>query len=164
MKTTPISVFFIFIAVGIISFSMIRGKLFEQNCSGYLMRAADANTVETAKGELQKAIVYLEEHELTRGNTSFFFNSPKNDIGFWYKNLKESERELSKIDSTTSSLEKTNVLMKLRETLIENTEKGDDVTMPERLAQYPNHALWSFLNTISALFLFILIAVYSIKK
>ena len=164
MKTTQILVFFIIISVGILSVSMIKGKLLEQNCTGYLMRAADANTVETAKGELQKVIVYLEEHELTRGNTSVFFNSPKNDIGFWYKNLKESEKELSKIDSTTSSLEKTNVLMKLRETLIDNGESGDEVTMPEGLSKYPNNILWYILNALSGLFLLILIPVYSYKK
>ena len=54
--------------------------------------------------------------------------------------------------------------MKLRETLIDNGESGDEVTMPEGLSKYPNNILWYILNALSGLFLLILIPVYSYKK
>ena len=38
---------------------------FEQNVSGHLKRAADANTVELAIQELKTAVEYLEAHQIT---------------------------------------------------------------------------------------------------
>ena len=73
------------------------------------------------------------------------------DIEFWYKNLKASESELLKVDITTSSLEKTNILMKLRETLLYNGKNGDSLTVPDGLSRYPNNAMWSILICFASL-------------
>lgn len=42
----------------------------KQNVSGFLKRAADANTIELANQELTKALDYLEANNLTSGYTS----------------------------------------------------------------------------------------------
>jgi len=123
----------------------------KQECTGYLKRAADANTVESATEQLQKSIHYLESNGLTNGYTSVLWQTPDEDIEFWYKNLKASESELLKVDSTTSSLEKTNLLMKLRETLIDNGEKGDKLTVPNGLSRYPNNGTWAIFLCLSFL-------------
>lgn len=128
----------------------------DQNCTGYLKRAADANTVETAKEQLQKSIKYLEENNLTSGYTSVLWKTPDEDIEFWYKNLKASESELLKVDSSTSSLEKTNLLMKLRETLLDNGEKGDNLTVPDGLSRYPSNAIWGVLSILSIVLVIVL--------
>lgn len=125
-----------------------------QNCTGYLKRAADANTVETAKEQLQKSTQYLEANGLTKGYTSVLWKTPDEDIGFWYKNLKASENVLSEIDSSASTLERTNVLMKLRETLMDNGEKSDKVTVPEGLSRYPNNVMWGLLMWFAVLITF----------
>jgi hypothetical protein len=122
-----------------------------QNCTGYLELAADANTIEIAKNQLQKSIQYLEQNNLTKGYTSILWKTPDEDIEFWYKNLKESYGELMKVDSTTSSVEKTNLLMKLRETLIDNGSKGDNITVPKGISRYPNNAMWSILICFASL-------------
>ena len=67
---------------------------FEMHCDQYLKRAADANTVELAKANLAKALKYIENNNLTDGVVSVFLKQPKNDIGFWYSNLKSSLDEL----------------------------------------------------------------------
>jgi hypothetical protein len=145
---------FILAFTGLFS-TLILGVLFfknvhlEQNCTGYLKRAADANTVETAQEQLQRAIYYLEENNITSGYTSVLWKTPDEDIHFWYKNLKQSEAELSKVDSTTSALEKTNLLMKLRETLLDNGKKGDNLTYPDGLSRYPNNSMWGVLLTFA---------------
>ncbi len=56
--------------------------------------------------------------------------------------------------TSESALERTNVLIKLRETLLD-TGKGTKVTVPDGLAIFPNNKLWAFLMTIAIFSLFI---------
>jgi hypothetical protein len=78
----------------------------EQECTGYLKRAADANTIELAASQLQKSTRYLEDNGITQGYTSILWRTPDEDIQFWYENLKDCERQLMNVTDTTSSLEK----------------------------------------------------------
>ncbi len=121
----------------------------KQNVTGYLKRAADANTIALANEELTKSIQYLEANNLTTGYTSILWKTPNEDINFWYRNLKASQSELSNLKSE-SALEKTNVLIKLRETLLDSG-KTSRVTVPEGLAFYPNNKLWAFLTLMAIL-------------
>lgn len=91
----------------------------------------------------------MEANSLTSGYTSILWRTPDEDIGFWYKNLKASQNELQNL-KPESVLEKTNVLMKLRETLVDTGEKSN-VTVPKGLAVYPNNLLWSVLLSIAIL-------------
>jgi len=122
---------------------------FSINCSGHLKRAADANTVETAKKELNTSLVYMENKGLTTGVVSIFLHQPKNDIGFWYENIKASRDELENITPNASQLEKTNVLMKLRETLLDSGEKSDSITCPNGITVYPMNVLFFLWGWIS---------------
>lgn len=144
MKTT-IGITLTIISALCIVFYSINSIKFNQNCSGFLKRAADANTVELALKELNKTIGYVEKNNLTTGYTSIMYNTPNEDIEFWYNNLKECQDELSKITSESSSLEKTNLLMKLRETLTDNGSEGTDLTIPDGLARYPDNISWGLL-------------------
>jgi len=137
--------------ISIFAITIIRDVSIDQNCTGYLKRAADANSVETARVQLQKATQYLEIHNLTSGYTSVLWKTPDEDVEFWYNNLKESEAELMRVDSTTSSLEKTNLLMKLRETLLDGGENGDKLTVPQGLSRYPNNLFWGVMLWLSGL-------------
>jgi hypothetical protein len=133
----------ILLSIFLFGFRISKSVVFKQNVTGYLKRAADANTIELAEIELSRVIRYLEEQELTTGNTSIFWDTPDNEIDFWYQNLKASQKELQNLDSD-SPLERTNVLMKLRETLVDTGEKTS-VTVPDGLSVYPNNGLWAFL-------------------
>jgi len=143
-----IGIVLLILALSIFGVVIVRSIQLRQNCTGYLKRAADANTVENAKEQLSIAISYLEAHNLISGYTSVLWKTPDEDIGFWYNNLKTSYEELSKVDSTTSALEKSNILMKLRETLIDNGEKGDSMTIPNGLSRYPHNLLFGVLMWI----------------
>ena len=83
------------------------GVIISQNVTGHLKNAADANTVELAEQELTIALNYLESNGLTEGYTSILYETPKDDITFWYRNLKASQEELRTL-SSSSSLERTN--------------------------------------------------------
>lgn len=139
------------LALSIFAIRITKSVSMKQNCTGYLKRAADANTVEIAKEQLQKSIQYLEANNITKGYTSVLWKTPDEDIEFWYKNLKASESELMKVDSTTASMEKTNLLMKLRETLLDNGEKGYNLTVPSGLSRYPNNGMWGVLTWLATL-------------
>jgi hypothetical protein len=138
-----IGVLLILISIVIFGFRISKGVELKQNVSGYLKRAADANTIKLANEELTRAIVYLESNNLTRGYTSVLWKTPDEDIDFWFRNLKASQSELENLKSE-SALEKTNVLIKLRETLLDTGEKTK-VTVPKGLSVYPNNKLWAIL-------------------
>ena len=118
-----------------------------------------------ANQELTKVIDYLEANNITEGYTSIFYETPNEDISFWYQNLKASQLELTNLQSE-SALEKTNVLMKLRETLVDNGEKTR-VTIPPGLAVYPNNTMWALLNLLATILgfsgLIVLIAAYNVN-
>jgi len=131
---------------------LVRSVQFDMNCVQYIERAAKANTVETAREELAKAISYAEENNLTEGIVSIFLHQPKNDIGYWYKNMTESYAELENLPEDATALEKTNVLMKLRETLTDEDESGVSVTMPSGISLYPHNVLYFWLGLLSSIF------------
>lgn len=116
--------------------------LFNVNCSGYLKRAANANSVPLAKTQLEKAIKYLEKHDMTSGNTAVFFPTPASDVEFFFANISTSLHELQTLPENAPLLESSNVLMKLRETLIEHKESGEELNMPSSLAVFPYNKFW----------------------
>lgn len=132
----------------IIGIQLYKSVTLNRECTGLLKRAADSNSVDLAKGQLDKAITWLEGNNLTTGYTSIFYRTPDEDIEFWYKNLKTCQVELSKVDSTTTALERSNILMKLRETLLDNNPNNTVVTYPEGLYVYPNNIQWFILNIL----------------
>jgi len=123
---------------------------FNIHCRGHLKRAADSSTIEMAQEELHLALVYMEKNELTSGSTHVFWENPSTDIGFFYKNLNSANEELNQlIDRESTPLEKTNVLIKLRETILDEGESLV-VTTPSGISIYPNVSFffwsgWFFL-------------------
>lgn len=148
-KRVLLSAVSILVAVSILAVGISKNIELKQNLTGYLKRASNASTIELAKNELSIAIKYLEDNSPTEGYTSIFWKTPDDDIGFWYKNLKESYFELENLNSESSStLEKTNVLMKLRETLLDGSENSK-VNVPKGLSVYPDNKLWAALTLIA---------------
>jgi len=142
-----ISILLIALSLTIFGIRISKRIILKQNVTGYLKRAADANTIDLANEELSKVIAYLEANNLTSGYTSILWRTPDEDIGFWYTNLKASQHELQNLQSE-SALEKTNVLIKLRETLVDQGE-STKVTVPDGLAVFPNNKLWAVLMLLA---------------
>ena len=110
-------------------------------CIDYFRMAADSNSVELAEKHLTSAIKYLEQNNLTEGNTKIIFYGPSKDLGLWYENLKSAQAQLQELSNREdlTELEESNALMKLRETLL-NSEGS--VTHPPMISFYPNHVAW----------------------
>jgi len=124
---------------------------FDRNCKAYIYRTSEANTIPLATQELSIVVDYLEKNELTSGYTSIFVNDPAEDIGFWYTNLKESLNELQNLNSN-SALEKSNILLKLRESLL--SEKGKAI-IPKGLNVYPHNLAWGLAMLLSFIGVFV---------
>lgn len=144
MKITIIGILGIIIVVMIWTTLIIKGINFTQGCGGYLKRAADANTVELAEQELAKALAYMKQNEMIEGYTSVLWRTPDEDVGFWYNNINSSYQELINLPDSASSLEKSNMLMKLRETLTDVSSGISSV--PSGISRFPNNLLWGILN------------------
>lgn len=133
---------------------IIKSIQFDRGCQGYLKRAADANTVELALKQMEIAIKYIEEKNLTEGYTSILYKTPDEDIGYWYANLKAATEELRKVKPEATLLEKSNALMKLRETLLDDSQTGVKVTVPPGISVYPHntfYAIWGTIGSVSAI-------------
>ena len=121
---------------------------FSIKCSQYLKRASDANTIELASQNLGVAIKYLEANNITNGNTGVILTQPENDIYFWYSNLKGSLAELEKVKPETSLLERSNLLIKLRETLLDQSKEGMTITHPDGISLYPHNKTYCFVSIL----------------
>lgn len=133
------------------------------NCKQYIERAAYASDVKVAKENLSKAIEYAEKNNLTSGTVSVFLKQPKNDVGFWYNNLKEAYKELEKVSESSTNLESSNVLMKLKDKLMHENEGSLYVTMPNGLDVYPHNVIWFWSGWILLIAIFTLWIVYLYK-
>lgn len=126
--------------------------VFDIQCADRLKRAADANTIQLAKEELRAALDYMEREELTSGYTSVLYNTPDEDIGFWYKNIKSSYEELISLSYDVTGLERSNMLMKLRETILDTKDGKTSVTFPTGISIYPRNVLFTFWSLLSLFF------------
>lgn len=144
----------LFIIASIAPIAMIITEIqFNQNCKGFLKQTADANSVELAIDRLNIAIKYVEDNNLTSGYTSILYKTEDENIEFWYKNLLTCREELTQCINS-SQFEKTNVLMKVRESLTDDGEHGTEITIPTGIARYPHNKrwVWFFLFSICCLF------------
>ena len=133
---------------------IVKSIKFDQQCGGYLKQAADANTPELALERINMAIDYIEANQLTSGYTSLIWKTEDENIGFWYQNILACRDELQSC-LESSQLEKTNVLMKVRESLTDNSDGSVKLTVPDGISKYPNNWLWAILLTLSMLVLII---------
>ena len=122
-------------------------------CGGHLKRAADANTIELAEQELSTALAYMDKEGWDKGgSTHLIFPHPKCDIGFWYENITSAKNELQQLDPDSTQLEKTNVLMKLRETILDGGESLS-VTTPPGITVFPYQwlfCIWGWVSGVLA--------------
>ncbi len=141
---------FLFFGIGLLIAGKVCSIQFERNCKGYLKHAADANTIALAEQELSKAVAFLESNDLTTGSTHAIYFTPECDLTFWYQNLKASLEELESLPSDVDPLTASNQLIKLRETLVDQGEKGARVTLPPNISLYPRQTLF-FITGIGCL-------------
>lgn len=146
------------------SYSRIAASIsFTYDCMEYLKLAADASVPSLAKENLDKAIDYLERKNLTSGTVSIFWHKPSNSVSFFYRNLKSAQSQLQNIleaESTNiDSIAQTNLLMKLRDTLVDS---GDSVTVtcPEGMDIYPCNLSYFWWVVISLIVLIICIIIW----
>ncbi len=136
---------------------------FRKEVGGYMENASAANTVELATKEMEKVMAAIDAKRYPPGFTSALYNTPDEDVGFWVANMRSSLEELKQIKPDATSLEKSNVLIKLRETLTERSEKSTSVRAPDGISIYPHNtlfALWGCISGILAVFGFLLFTHY----
>ena len=131
---------------------IILGIQFDQNCGGYIERSANANTIQLAVASLATATTYLDEHNIRSGYTSILYKTPDEDVGYWSQNLHAALDELKAVKPETTQLERTNILLKLRETL--TAQDGAQTIIPKGISIHGNNKeyFWAMM-----IFMFIMI-------
>ena len=131
--------------VVVLIWSSVLAIRFDQAIEGYLKQAADSNTVPHARERLDIALRNIEKWNLTSGSSHVLWMTPKHDIGFWYENLKAARQDLDTVTEESTPLERSNVLMKLRETILDNGNDGTCVTAPPNISIHPHvGVVWVF--------------------
>src|SRR6185437_5239020 len=125
------------ILIGWIAARSVCDIQFGRHIGGHLALAAAANSIDLAKDEMEIAIHQMEADGYTKGFTSILYTVPKEDVGFWYSNLKASLAELQAVTPATSNLERSNVLLKLHQTLTAHSSKDEDVFAPDGISVFP---------------------------
>lgn len=128
-------------------------NIFDKECKPYLERAASASTVEIAKAELEKVIEFAENNNLTESNSK----NLKNDVVFWYNNIKAVYEQLNNLPEGASILEKNSVLMNVRECLTQS--------ISTKILIYDNNLTFYTIGTIIfGILCIICILVYAIES
>ena len=122
---------------------------FERECAGYLNLAANANDPKLVIKYMDIAIEYIERNNLDKGNTTVIFNYPDRSLDYWYANLKEIQADVKALPDDVSQLERSNVLMKVRESLTDSDSQGGSrIILPPYIAYYPSQFFWSTMSWI----------------
>ncbi|PIP65594.1 hypothetical protein COU77_02205 [Candidatus Peregrinibacteria bacterium CG10_big_fil_rev_8_21_14_0_10_49_16] len=137
--------------VGWATTGIVKGIRYDISVGGHLKRAADANTVPLAKKELHTALKNIETKGWTSGSTHVLWWTPANDVGYWYENLKSSLEELDKVSPDSTQLERTNLLMKLRETILDQNGESLTVTAPGGISLHPYNVSYFWLGWVFGL-------------
>ena len=126
------------IFIGVIAYYAVSSITFNKNCGKYLELAANANSIDLAKSNLDKAIQYLEKNQLTTGYTSIVYNTPDENVTYWYANLKACQRELDVFSVRPGSILEENFLIKLRESLTKQSSRGGQrIIIPRGISIFP---------------------------
>ena len=148
MKTILISLSIV-LFVSCLGYGTYKAIVFDTQCKEYLSLAANANSIELARTNLDKAIQYIEQNQLTSGNTAFFIKGPSTDLTSFYTNLKACQKEVWIMSVKKGTvLEETNLLMKLRESLMSEGL----IIIPENIALHPNQLQYMIVLGCSMLF------------
>lgn len=133
---------------------------FDQNCSGHILNACNATTVELALSELRTALDYLEEKELTTGYTSILYKTEKDNVGFFYNNVKscyeyvETLKEQN-IEPFNQTLQLQSIKDKLVEELGEKNGRAEFIREPQGITRYPHNLAYCIWLNSSILLLII---------
>ena len=100
----------------------VKDYRFSVSVGQQLKRALDAPTADLAILALDTAIAECKRTKRDTGNSGIFLKTPENDVGYWFTRLTEARASLSAV--TPNTVEESNALMKLRETLSDSTSSG----------------------------------------
>ena len=145
-------------------YSIHAGITYDQDVGGHLKRAADANSVALAVQELDVAINNMEERGYTEGYTSIVYNTPDEDVGFWYTNIKASRMNLLNLPKNADPLTVSNELMKLRETLLDHGDSGEHVTDPPGIKLFPANTAYAFFGWGGVILAVVTLIVIVVKR
>lgn len=133
-----------------------------------LERAHSAHDLDTLYRELHRATDYLQLTDRDEGYTSIIYDTPSEDVGYWYRNLVQAQREVHDMlyfideGKERPPNNEINVLIqKVRRTIA----PYGDIKTPQGISVYP-HNLYYFAWAILSIVLwgFYIRSLYKLTK
>jgi len=130
---TIILIALIVITITFLSFRIFSFVNFNANCANYLRVATNAGTIENATYNADIAINFLKNHNLDSGFTSTLYKTQDENLEYFFKNLTDTVTSMKNLPQNASELEKSNVLLKFREVLLDN----NSLSIPTGISIFP---------------------------
>jgi len=156
-----LAILFFISFIGALVFSIYCSETYDNGCGYHVQAAAHATDVATAVTELQVAITYLEENNLTTGDTGVLWVSYHENLNIMYKNLTDQLDELKALPTDTPSEKTAVILIKLKDKLLNDYGCVEDAPAIE---VYPYNGLWQTWLFGSLLFFAIFILGFVFKE
>lgn len=159
-----------FYTITIIIIDIVLIWRFKIHCEHFLKLAADAPTVELADKYLEKVVSYILKRNLTQGNTAYFIKTPENDLSLWSRQIFEAAnlvRELTlkkKEGKEVTPLEESNVLMRIRQTILDEAGDRPIMTIPDYIHVYPNQHFFLFSELLGIIFAILAWVYFALKR
>lgn len=123
-----------------------KSQYFDNHCAHHITRSIQEHKVlEHSINELNIAINYVEQHNLTTGYTSVFDYSADDDIDIFYRGLIEKRNYIQKLKDRDTELN----------SFIEFTEMrgytGQSVHIPDGISIYPYNVLYFIFSIVSGI-------------
>jgi preprotein translocase subunit SecF len=143
-----VGLFLILIFVGLMGYDAYRGITYDIDVGGHLKLAAKANTPDIALGEMNISLKAMEARGYTEGFTSVLYRTPDEDVGYWYRNMKATRDSLAALDKNATQLEESNVLMKLRESIVDDSVSSESLKDPPGIQNYPYNGILALIEFV----------------
>ena len=125
-------------------------NVFDEECAEYIGAAVTSTNIDSSISDLESAISFAEENELTEGYTSIFGSPPGEDVSRWYDSMvdvRDKLEELRRNDFPTVDLVAVD-LLKERSFALTKLHLS---AYPKGISVFPHNTLFLLWGVISGL-------------
>ena len=141
-------VIFVICFLGWLAARGVSAIAFDLGCENHIHLAKGSADFDVAAKEIGIATSYMEENNLTEGTVSIFFKDPRNNLSFFYNNLKEIQRQYLSFPKESTEIERNRFVERIQSSL-------SIVSSPRGISIYPHNKLYFWWGTISGVGAFI---------
>jgi hypothetical protein len=132
-----------------------KAQRFDDNCVYHLGEAMKStSSADYSKSEMERAVKYIEDRNLTSGFTSIVGNQPDENLSLWYYDIRGKQAYIDHLHDLPSDVRKDQIADHAEYVNAFNMHRKD-VDIPNGISIYPYNTLffvWSMISIVMLLF------------